>query len=59
TGTAQWKTDETPHSWFTAFAPFDSSELVVTVLVEQGGEGSEYAAWIAYDFMNWYFRSYK
>lgn len=39
------------HAWFTAFAPFDSAQgkpaIVVTVLVEGGGEGSYVAAPIA------------
>ncbi len=43
TGTAQWSRDKAPHAWFTSFAPFDSPELVVTVLMEEAGEGSEYA----------------
>ncbi len=37
TGTAQFSRDKT-HSWFTGFAPYDDPELVVTVLVEEGGE---------------------
>lgn len=28
------------HAWLTAFAPFDDPEIVVTVLLEGGGEGS-------------------
>ncbi len=59
TGTAQWGTDENPHSWFTSFAPYNNAELVVTVLVDEGGEGSAIAAPVAYEFMNWYFRYYK
>ena len=35
------------HAWFTAFAPADNPEIVVTVLVEGGGEGSYVAAPIA------------
>ncbi len=27
------------HAWFTAYAPFDDPQIVVTVLVEAGGEG--------------------
>ena len=59
TGTAQWGTDKTPHSWFTSFAPYNDAELVVTILVEEGGEGSVVAAPIAYEFMHWYFRYYR
>lgn len=56
TGTAQWSTDKNPHSWFIAFAPYNDPVLVITVLVEEGGEGSAVAAPIAYEFMSWYFR---
>ncbi|MBT4723297.1 penicillin-binding protein 2 [Candidatus Falkowbacteria bacterium] len=59
TGTAQWGLDNDPHAWFTSFAPYDNPELVVTVLVEEGEEGSKISTWIANDFYNWYFRQYK
>lgn len=59
TGTAQWGGGKTPHAWFTAFAPYINAELVITVMVEEGGEGSSVAASISYEFMNWYFREYK
>ena len=35
------------HAWFTCFAPFARPELVVTVLVERGGYGSQAAAPVA------------
>lgn len=47
TGTAQWKTGEQNHAWFTGFAPFHDPEIVVTVLIEAGGEGSAAAAPVA------------
>jgi penicillin-binding protein 2 len=59
TGTAQWGTDKDPHAWFTSFAPYEKPELVVTVLVEEGEEGSKISTWIVNDFYNWYFREYK
>jgi penicillin-binding protein 2 len=59
TGTAQWKEGRENHSWFTAFAPYTNAELVVTVLVEEGGDGSQTAAYITNEFLNWYFRYYK
>ncbi|MDP1891923.1 MAG: penicillin-binding transpeptidase domain-containing protein, partial [Gemmatimonadaceae bacterium] len=55
TGTAQWSEKKSPHAWFTAFAPYENSEIVVTVLVEEGGEGSAIALDIAREFMMWYF----
>ncbi|MBU1916255.1 hypothetical protein KKC47_03980, partial [Patescibacteria group bacterium] len=42
--------------WFTAFAPFDNPEIVITVVVEEGGEGSVTAAPIARDIMDFYFK---
>lgn len=47
TGTAQWNSNRATHAWFTAFAPFEEPELVVTVLIEEGGEGSRVATPVA------------
>ncbi len=48
TGTAQQGgEDALPHAWFTMYAPAINPEIVVTVLVEQGGQGSTVAAPIA------------
>ncbi|KKR07573.1 MAG: Penicillin-binding protein 2 [Parcubacteria group bacterium GW2011_GWC2_39_14] len=58
TGTAQWNLEKDPHAWFTAFAPYNDAEIVITVLVEEGKEGSQISAYIANDFLNWYFREY-
>ena len=54
TGTAQWSSVAPPHSWFTGFAPYDSPEVVITVMVEQGGDFS-LASPIAHDILMWYF----
>lgn len=54
TGTAQWNKNKPNHAWFTSFAPFDKPEIVVTVLVEEGGEGSSISAPIAYEFYKWW-----
>ncbi len=43
------------HAWFTVYAPADDPEIVVTVLVERGGEGSDVAAPIAGDILNEWF----
>ena len=40
TGTAQWSSTKATHAWFTSFAPFDQPEIAVTVMLEEGGEGS-------------------
>lgn len=47
TGTAQWATDKPYHAWFTSYGPYESPELVITVLLEEGGEGSSYAVPVA------------
>ncbi len=53
TGTAEFgEADEDgiyehQHSWYTAFAPYDNPEIVVSVFLEDGGEGSSYAVPIA------------
>lgn len=43
------------HAWFTVFAPFENPEIVVTVLVEGGGEGSSVAAPIAKEILKYWF----
>ena len=56
TGTAESHgKDRTPHAWFTVFAPFEKPEIVVTVLVENGGQGSDVAAPIAKEVLKTYF----
>ncbi|MSR85592.1 penicillin-binding protein 2, partial [Candidatus Uhrbacteria bacterium] len=47
TGTAQWRSDRPNHAWFTSFAPSDHPEVVVTVLLEEGVEGSRTAVPVA------------
>lgn len=54
TGTAQWNSTKPNHAWFTSFAPFENPEIVVTVLVEEGEEGSRIASPIAYEFYKWW-----
>ncbi len=55
TGTAQWSSKAAPHAWFTGFAPFDDPRIVITILVEEGKEGSTIAVPIAREFLTWYF----
>lgn len=57
TGTAQFDSRKSTHSWFTGFAPFDNPEMVLTILVEEGGESTDAAVPIAKDFWQWYFIS--
>ncbi len=55
TGTAQAGGDKENHAWFTGFGPYDNPEIVLTVLVEEGGEGSSISVPIARDIFNWWF----
>jgi len=43
TGTAETNLDGKTHAWFTVFGPSDYPEIVATILVEGGGEGSSVA----------------
>ena len=55
TGTAQTNEENKTHAWFTVMAPFDYPEIVVTVLVENGGEGSYAASPVAKEILTDYF----
>ena len=44
TGTAQVGGDQLPHAWFAGFAQAEGRGVIVVVLIENGGEGSETAA---------------
>jgi penicillin-binding protein 2 len=43
------------HAWFTLYAPFDDPEIAITVIVEDGGEGSAYAVPVADRVLRAYF----
>ncbi len=55
TGTSQFDgSDPTrTHGWFTVYAPYEDPQIVITVLVEAGGEGNAVAAPIAKDALAW------
>jgi penicillin-binding protein 2 len=55
TGTAQFGNEGKTHAWFTAFAPYDNPEIVVTVVVEGGGEGHTTALPVAREVLVRYF----
>ncbi|MEK7494974.1 MAG: penicillin-binding transpeptidase domain-containing protein [Patescibacteria group bacterium] len=44
-----------PHAWITAFAPYENPEISVTVLIEEGGQGSDVAGPIAKEILKAYF----
>ncbi|MCL5970264.1 MAG: penicillin-binding protein 2 [Patescibacteria group bacterium] len=56
TGTAQHGTEQTqPHAWITLFAPAYNPQIVITVLAESSGQGSNVAAPIAKKILEAYF----
>lgn len=44
-----------PHAWFTAFAPVDKPQIALVVLIENSGEGAEFAVPVARDILKYYF----
>lgn len=58
TGTAE-KGLGNPHAWFTAFAPYDNPQVAITVIIEDGGEGSSVAGPVAKEILDFYFQNKK
>ncbi|MEX2054760.1 MAG: penicillin-binding protein 2 [Candidatus Andersenbacteria bacterium] len=54
TGTAQIGGTENTHAWFTSFAPYESPELVLVVLLEKGGAGDRDAVPVAKNIWQWW-----
>jgi penicillin-binding protein 2 len=60
TGTAEFgHPQDKTHAWFTVFAPWDNPEILVTVLLEEAGEGSAEAAPLAQKLLDWWFKPEK
>lgn len=60
TGTAEFgDAQKRTHAWFTVFAPYDNPEIAMTVLIEAGGEGSNVAAPVAKNVLEWWFSQNK
>jgi len=57
TGTAETFKEGITHAWFSAFAPVESPEIIITVFAEEGGEGSYVASPVAKDILDYYFSS--
>lgn len=57
TGTAETDPNNKrkPHAWFTSFAPFDNPRVVTVILIENAGEGAQYAAPATREILKWYF----
>lgn len=47
TGSAEFDSSGDSHAWFVGFAPYDDPQIVVSIIVEGAGSGSEYAVPIA------------
>jgi penicillin-binding protein 2 len=61
TGTAEFGVDDTVHSWFVSYAPYDDSpEMVMVIMVEgQSGDISSSTVPVAHDVYKWYFDDEK
>lgn len=56
TGTAEYgDPKDRTHAWYTSYAPADDPKIVLTVLIEGGGEGSSVASPIVKEAFRWYF----
>ena len=56
TGTAETDPGKRdPHAWFTSFAPFENPRVVTVILIEESGEGAQYAAPATREVLKWYF----
>lgn len=55
TGSAEFESGKETHAWFIGFAPVENPQLVVSVIVEQGGAGGATAAPIARNIFDTYF----
>ncbi|WP_333649682.1 peptidoglycan D,D-transpeptidase FtsI family protein [Lacrimispora sp.] len=47
TGSAEFDKEKETHAWFVGFAPAEAPQIVVSVIVEEGGSGGQTAAPIA------------
>lgn len=60
TGTAEYGDPKNrTHAWYTSYAPADNPRIVLTILIEGGGEGSSVAAPVAKEVYRWYFSEDK
>ncbi len=55
TGSAEYDSNQSSHAWFVGFAPTDKPEIVVSIIVEGAGTGSEHAVPIAKKIIKEYF----
>jgi penicillin-binding protein 2 len=56
TGTVETGNNPT-HSWFTCFAPYDNPQIVISIIVENGGEGSGPALRATKEALDWWYQN--
>ncbi len=54
TGSAEFDSNKSSHAWFVGYAPTKNPKIVVSIIVEGAGTGSEYAVPIAKKIMDAY-----
>lgn len=54
TGSADYDSEGNCHAWFTAFAPTENPEIVISIVLEEGQLGGTYAAPIAKTIFEYY-----
>ncbi|HBE90912.1 MAG TPA: penicillin-binding protein 2 [Candidatus Andersenbacteria bacterium] len=60
TGTAQLDSrEDITHAWFTSYGPIESPNLVITVLLEEGGKGDVDAIPVAEEIWQWWIEHVK
>ena len=59
TGTSQFDGSDPKrtHAWFTVYAPFEDPQIVITILVEAGGEGHAVAVPVAHESLKWWIQN--
>ena len=55
TGTAQVAGQKNSNALFVSFAPYENPQIALVILVEDAGEGSQVAAPVAKEVLDWYF----
>lgn len=56
TGSAEFANETNAHAWFTAYAPCNDPQIVITVMIEGGGEGSDVAVPAAKTILSQFFK---
>lgn len=57
TGTAQFGTEEKTHAWYMGYAPYENPEIVVSIIVEGGGEGNAISVPVARRVFDYYMKN--